>query len=532
MRPDPRAPGFRRRALHAMTGAGAVPRPRSPTPAVRPDRDRGAGPRSRPAAPRRARRPPRRGRRHRDPPPAASSSRCRCARAAGHDRPRPHRCVGPLVLRDRADARRAPVRRPGRSAPGVAGPAPGRPAQRLPLRARLVVRPRPVRPRLGCGGTLGRPARRREQVAAVRHQVTLRHSGRRSASRSSTAAPTSAAASTTSPRPPPQPCASTGTARSSPPLSARPGGSERQRELAASAPAAARRPSSPRRPPCARRAAAPAAAARRRAAARWRRRSPSRCRARRRSVRARVTVVQSSSRTLMAIVRPRAPCLQALRQLAREPAGPSPARPVGDVAVERGLVRARLRRPRLRSTVGAWKCARRSRGRGGRRSAAPAPPRRPAGARRSSCSPSAREPLCRLRADAGDDPRRLVRPGAGTPPRGPSRRTPRGFSRSLATLAMRRFGADADRIAMPVLRDVRDQLAQHAQRLLDPGQVGVPLVEPDAAGRGRAAARDELPDLARLRAVGREVGRDEDRLRAEPARRAAGAEPTPNLRAS
>ena len=55
---------------------------------------------------------------------------------------------------------------------------------------------------------------------------------------------------------------------------------------------------------------------------------------------------------------------------------------------------------------------------------------------------------------------------------------PAGLPRSEQHLAISRFGPTPTEIWMPVcLRDLVDQLAQHAQRLLDAGEVRVGLVE-------------------------------------------------------
>ena len=99
-------------------------------------------------------------------PPAPHGARL------AHGRPRPDRCEGrlPPAGAPRPGAER---RRPG---PGRRrrGPGPGRRGrrapERLPPRARVVVRPRLLRPAAGLRRHAPRrPARRREQVAALRH---------------------------------------------------------------------------------------------------------------------------------------------------------------------------------------------------------------------------------------------------------------------------------------------------------------------------------------------------------------------------
>ena len=132
-----------------------------------------------------------------------------------------------------------------------------------------------------------------------------------------------------------------------------------------------------------------------------------------------------------------------------------------------------------------------------------------------------REPLGGLRPDARDDPQRRAR-------QPPARLLAAHRHEPLRLLEVGgdlrdqpvRPDADRDRDAGAVAH-LGDQLAQHAQRLLGVGHVGVALVEPDLL-HDRQPLPDELPDLARLRPVGLEVGRDEDRLRAQPARLGGG----------
>ena len=128
------------------------------------------------------------------------------------------------------------------------------------------------------------------------------------------------------------------------------------------------------------------------------------------------------------------------------------------------------------------------------------------------------EPLDRLGPEAGDDPRRARSASRRQASSRPMATKPRGFSRSEETLAISRFGPTPTEIVIPVRAcDLRDQLAQHAQRLLALRHVGVALVEPDLA-HDRQPRAHELPDLARLRLVGLEVGREEDRVRAQAPR--------------
>ena len=95
---------------------------------------------------------------------------------------------------------------------------------------------------------------------------------------------------------------------------------------------------------------------------------------------------------------------------------------------------------------------------------------------------------------------------------------PAGLPRSLQHLATSRDGPTPIEIDDPGrLLDGGDQLAQHAQRLLDAGEVGVRLVDPDLLHAVEPLA-DQLPDPLRRLPVGREVGRDDDRVRAQPAR--------------
>jgi hypothetical protein len=80
-------------------------------------------------------------------------------------------------------------------------------------------------------------------------------------------------------------------------------------------------------------------------------------------------------------------------------------------------------------------------------------------------------------------------------------------------------GPDADRDRDPgALADLGHQLAQGAQRLVDGGHVGVGLVDRHVLQRAGEALAHDRPHLARLLAVGVEVGRDEDGVGAQPAR--------------
>ena len=170
------------------------------------------------------------------------------------------------------------------------------------------------------------------------------------------------------------------------------------------------------------------------------------------------------------------------------------------------------------TTSEPWKCARASRSRPWRA------PKRAASAvlvglleRADRREADRRQPLGRLGPDAGDDPQRAAR-------QPPARLLAAHRDEALRLLEVGRdlrdqpvrADADRDRDAGAVAH-VGDQLAQHAQRLLGVGDVGVALVEPDLLDDRQTLAH-QLPDLARLVPVGLEVGRDEDRLRAQPPR--------------
>ena len=128
------------------------------------------------------------------------------------------------------------------------------------------------------------------------------------------------------------------------------------------------------------------------------------------------------------------------------------------------------------------------------------------------------QPLGRLRADPGDRARRRAR----QPPAGLLAAHRHEAPRLLEVggdLRDQPVRPDADREPDPGARPhLGHEVAQHAQRLLGVRDVRVALVEPDLWSDGRAARRSTRPDLARLLAVGGEVGRDEDRVRAQPAR--------------
>ena len=111
----------------------------------------------------------------------------------------------------------------------------------------------------------------------------------------------------------------------------------------------------------------------------------------------------------------------------------------------------------------------------------------------------AREAHARLLAREDDEARGLlgVAGRLGHQPRGPD--------------------ADGDRDA-GALADLGHQVAQRAQRLLDRGDVRVGLVDRHVLHRAAEALAHDVPDLLGLRAVGLEVGRQEDRLRAQPPR--------------
>ena len=127
------------------------------------------------------------------------------------------------------------------------------------------------------------------------------------------------------------------------------------------------------------------------------------------------------------------------------------------------------------------------------------------------------EALDGLGPEAGDDPRR----GARQPPArllAAHGHEPARLLEVRGDLRDQPVRADADRDRDPRARlDLRDELAQHAQRLLALRDVGVALVEPDLA-HDRQPRAHELPDLARLRLVGLEVGREEDGVRAQAPR--------------
>ena len=244
------------------------------------------------------------------------------------------------------------------------------------------------------------------------------------------------------------------------------------------------------------------------------------------SVRARVTVVQSSSRTLIAIVRPRRPRLaEPLAELARRAAQDtvSSSLEVGDVVVERALSSATWPRPlgldrrvvlevRAALAGSARRCA----------------PKRSASSASSACcelrracaSPSSREPLGGLRADAGHAARRRGREAHARLLAAHARRSPAGLPGSLQHLATSREGPMPTESAIAGLLLDRGDQPRAATRsgFAHAGQLGVGLVEPDLLRRGRAArARRSQHALGRL-AVGREVGRDDDRVGAQPAR--------------
>ena len=135
--------------------------------------------------------------------------------------------------------------------------------------------------------------------------------------------------------------------------------------------------------------------------------------------------------------------------------------------------------------------------------------------------PELGEPVGSLRADAGHAARRrggeaharlLAAHGdeAG------------GLAEVAAALGDQPRRPDADRHDDPGrLLDRRHHLAQHAQRLLDAREVGVRLVEPELLNAVEPLA-DDLPDLRRRLPVGREVGRDRDRVRAQTPRARGG----------
>ena len=170
------------------------------------------------------------------------------------------------------------------------------------------------------------------------------------------------------------------------------------------------------------------------------------------------------------------------------------------------------------TTSEPWKCARACRSRPWR------VPKRCARTSGSACWSDAdraqahrREPLRGLGPDPRDDPQRRAR-------QPPARLLAAHGDEPLRLLEVRgdlgdqpvRPDADGQADPRPVAH-LRDELAQHAQRLLGVGHVGVALVEPDLRDDGEPLA-DQRPHLARLLAVGGEVGREEDGLRAQPPR--------------
>ena len=137
--------------------------------------------------------------------------------------------------------------------------------------------------------------------------------------------------------------------------------------------------------------------------------------------------------------------------------------------------------------------------------------------------------LRRLRAD----PRQAARSGGGEALArllAAHRHEAGGLAQVAAALRDEAVGPDADReLHAGAALDLGDDPAQHAQRLLDAGEVGVALVDADLLDALEVVA-DGRPDLLRGRPVGLEVGRDEDGLRAQPPRargRHRGADPVP-----
>ena len=90
-----------------------------------------------------------------------------------------------------------------------------------------------------------------------------------------------------------------------------------------------------------------------------------------------------------------------------------------------------------------------------------------------------------------------------------------------------------EQVSCVVLLDVREQTPHRRSRRVQAREVEIGLVEADDLDALDVRAH-EIHDALGDGAIGLEVGRQEDRLRAQPPRaRAAGiAEPTPYLRAS
>ena len=136
---------------------------------------------------------------------------------------------------------------------------------------------------------------------------------------------------------------------------------------------------------------------------------------------------------------------------------------------------------------------------------------------RDRLDPERLEPLGGLRADPGQQPRREAREAL-------ARLLAREHDEALGLLGVggdlrhQPVGADADRAAEPgVGLDLGDQAAHRRARRVDAREVEVGLVEAgdlDGVDLGAHAVHDALGH----RAVGLEVRRQEDRLRAQPAR--------------
>ena len=133
------------------------------------------------------------------------------------------------------------------------------------------------------------------------------------------------------------------------------------------------------------------------------------------------------------------------------------------------------------------------------------------------CDPERLEPLGGLRPDPGQQPRREAREAL-------ARLLAREHDEALGLLGVggdlrhQPVRADADRAAEPgVGLDLGDQAAHRGARRVDAREVEVGLVEAgdlDGVDLGAHAVHHALGH----RAVGLEVGRQEDRLRAQPAR--------------
>ena len=247
---------------------------------------------------------------------------------------------------------------------------------------------------------------------------------------------------------------------------------------------------------------------------------------------ARVTVVQSSRRTLMPIVRPRRPfAARPGAQLLGHPRELPRASARGRAGRCRRCARATPRRPcarrrsrrRVRSARagraprrGPARSARRARLLGRGATAASVSGRVRPGARRSWAR-------CRARARRGEEAKRAHACFAG-----PSTTKPAGFSASEATFATSLFGPiPTEHVSCVAGLDLREQPSHRRARRGQALDVQVRLVEADDLDALDVRA-DEVHHLPGRLAVGREVGRQEHGSgHSRRAREAGIAEPTP-----